>query len=110
MQMMVTAVTHTMASNHLSTQLYQLPEYLNRNRSISNLLIEGNLGGGVQNNNSDDGYKIYNYNGQIYTRYISDWRSLSKMDQENMQLNNLGLAYRSDKAVQAAAAAAAALI
>ena len=63
MWMMVTAVTYTMAANHLSTELYQLPEYLNKNRSVSNLPIGGNLGGGVQNNNSDGGSKTYNYNG-----------------------------------------------
>ena len=44
MQMMVTDVTYTMAANHISTEVSQLPEYLNKNRSISDLSIRGNSG------------------------------------------------------------------
>ena len=81
MQKTGTAVTYTMSVNHLYTEVSKLQEYLNKNRSILDISIGGDPGGGGQNNNSGGGSRIYNSDGSINTGYISDWRSLSKMDQ-----------------------------
>ena len=59
MQTTVTAVTYTMSMNNLSTKVYQLPYYLNKNSSISSLPIGGNPGGLVQNNNYGSSSSIY---------------------------------------------------
>jgi hypothetical protein len=66
-----TEVTCTMAANHLSTALSELPEYISKNRIVS----AANTGG---DNEIGDG--IYNADGSINTGYIPTWRSLFSAD------------------------------
>ena len=56
------AVSYTMAANHLSTAVSELPEYLHKNRNIS----------GVESSHG-----IYNSDGTIITGHIPNWRNLS---------------------------------
>jgi hypothetical protein len=67
-----TAITYTMASNHLSTAVSELPEYIAKNRNISSL----NKGQSPRTGNS----AIYNGDGSIITGHIPTWRSLSNDD------------------------------
>jgi hypothetical protein len=70
-----TQLTYTMAANHLSTAVSELPEYLVKNRNIS----------GVGSSNSGGGKSgIYAADGSIKTGYISDWRSLSKEERSKV--------------------------
>ena len=66
-----TQLTYTMAANHLSAAVSELPEYLVKNRNISGL-GSSNPGG--------DNSGIYTADGSIKTGYISNWKSLSKED------------------------------
>ena len=66
-----TDVTYTMAANHLSTAVSELPEYISKNRNISATTTGGD-------NEIGDG--IYNTDGTINTGYIPTWRSLSSAD------------------------------
>jgi hypothetical protein len=63
-------VSYTMAANHLSAAVSELPDYLARNRNIS--------GVGNHNTNGDDGTSdagIYNADGSIKTGFIPKWKS-----------------------------------
>ena len=59
-------VSYTMAANHLSTAVSELPEFLHKNRNIS----------GVARSESSHG-GIYNSDGTIITGHIPNWRNLS---------------------------------
>ncbi len=67
-------VTYTMAANHLSTAVSELPEYIQRNRNVS----------GVGSSNAQSGERgspdIYNSDGSIITGHIPTWRSLTQHD------------------------------
>jgi hypothetical protein len=67
-----TPITYTMASNHLSTAVSELPEYIAKNRNVSSL----NKGQTPRTGNS----AIYNGDGSIITGHIPSWRSLSSDD------------------------------
>jgi hypothetical protein len=66
-----TDLTYTMAANHLSTAVSELPEYISKNRTVS----AANTGG-----DNEIGNGIYNADGSINTGYIPTWRSLSSAD------------------------------
>ena len=66
-------VTYTMAANHLSTAVSELPEFISKNRNISA------IGSGPGRRGSDD---IYNSDGTINTGHIPTWRQLSQEDRE----------------------------
>ena len=59
-------VSYTTASNNLITAVSELPEYLSRNMSVSDVII----GGGDQEGD-------YKADGTINTGYIHNWGSLS---------------------------------
>ena len=66
-----TVITYTMAANHLSTAVSELPEYLAKNaRNVSG--VQTNNGGGGGNNSG-----VYNADGSINTGHIPNWKSLS---------------------------------
>ena len=67
-----TNITYTMATNHLSEEVSQLPEYLSRQRNIS-----GVRSGGT---GAEDG--AYHADGTVKTGYIPNWRSLSNEDKQ----------------------------
>ena len=64
-------ITYTMAANHLSTAVSELPEYIAKNRNILAL-------GTLNDDKNDDakGEGIYNSDGSIITGHIPGWRSL----------------------------------
>ena len=68
-------ITYTMAANHLSTAVSELPEYLSKNRNVS---------GVATNNSSSDGKGIYDADGKIITGHIPHWRSLSKEERSKV--------------------------
>jgi hypothetical protein len=70
-----TQLTYTMAANHLSAAVSELPEYLVKNRNISSV--------GSSNPGSDNS-SIYTADGSIKTGYISNWRSLSKEERSKV--------------------------
>lgn len=69
-----TEVTYTMAANHLSTAVSELPEIVARNRNISAT--------GSENSNKKGSPIIYNEDGSIKTGFITGWRNLSKADKK----------------------------
>ena len=69
-----TNVTYTMAANHLSTAVSELPEFISKNRSISAI----GSGGNESKLNPD----ILKADGSINLGYIPKWRSLSEEDKE----------------------------
>ena len=62
-------ITYTIASNHLSTAVSELSEYITKNRNVSSL----NKGYTPRIGNS----AIYNRDSSIITGHIPSWRSLS---------------------------------
>ena len=70
-----TQVSYTMAANHLSTAVSELPEYIAKNRNI----------GAVQKGDTQDsGEGIFNSDGSIRTGYISNWNSLTKEEKNKV--------------------------
>ena len=69
-----TVVTYTMAANHLSTAVSELPEYQANKRNIASIDTSG---GKI---NSD----ILNADGTIKTGYIPKWRTLSQADKDKV--------------------------
>jgi len=69
------AVSYTMAANHLSTAVSELPEYLHKNRNVSSVARQGR-----NNNENSDG--IYNSDGTIKTGHIPNWRNLSPTERD----------------------------
>jgi hypothetical protein len=70
-----TDITYTMAANHLSTAVSELPEYISKNsRNVSGVQRDGKDGKG-----SD---AIYNADGTINTGRIHGWHSLSFKDKK----------------------------
>ena len=67
-----TAVTYTMAANHLSTAVSELPEHIAKNRNIS----------GVGTNEKKGSSDIHNEDGSIITGHIPNWRNLTKQDRD----------------------------
>jgi len=85
-------VSYTMAANHLSAAVSELPDYLARNRNVS--------GVGNHNTNSDDGDNnagIYNSDGSIKTGFLSNWKSLSKDDRAKIIAERKRLGIRGGK-------------
>jgi hypothetical protein len=82
-----TNITYTMAANHLSAAVSELPEYLAKNRTVAAL---GSITPG-----SGDG--IYDADGNIKTGYISNWGSLSKEDRKKVtsERKRLGVKFNS---------------
>ena len=74
-----TAVTYTMAANHLTTAVSALPEYISKNRNISAVTRTG----GDTNGGSSE---IYRDDGTINTGYIPSWKTLSQ-DDKNIVMN-----------------------
>ena len=70
-----TQVSYTMAANHLSTALSELPEYIAKKRTIGAVQR-----GGVQEN----GEGIFNTDGTIRTGYITNWNSLTKEEKNKV--------------------------
>ena len=66
-------VTYTMAANHLSTAVSELPEFISKNRNVAA------IGTGSGRRGCDD---IYNNDGTINTGHIPTWRQLSPEDRE----------------------------
>lgn len=70
-----TQLSYTMAANHLSTAVSELPEYIAKNRTI----------GAVQKGGTQDsGEGIFNPDGSIKTGYISNWNSLTKEEKNKV--------------------------
>ena len=86
-----TDITYTMAANHLSTAVSELPEFIQRNRNVSGLTT----GQGTQ----EDGNGIYNSDGTINTGYIAGWRSLPFKDKKIVmnERKKLGIRYDPSK-------------
>ena len=86
-----TEITYTMAANHLSTAVSELPEFIQRNRNVSGLAT----GQGTQ----EDGNGIYNPDGTINTGYIAGWRSLPFKDKKIVmnERKKLGIKYDPSK-------------
>ena len=82
-----TAITYTMAANHLSMAVSKLPENQAKNHSVSGIRVAGPSGG------HSDTDSIYNADGSIKTGYISNWRSLSSedKDKETAEKKRLGM-------------------
>ena len=74
-----TNVTYTMAANHLSTAVSELPEYISKNRNVSAVGGDKSVIG--------DGNKptIYNADMSIKTGFIQGWNSLSEADKEKVK-------------------------
>lgn len=72
-----TVITYTMAANHLSAAVSELPEYLARSRNIAGV-SSSSSGGNV------DADGAYNADGSIKTGYIPNWRSLSNDDKKKV--------------------------
>ena len=73
-----TTITYTMAANHLSTAVSELPEFIAKNRNISA------LGTGGADRSQDNGEGIHNSDGSIKTGFIANWNSLSKEDRNKV--------------------------
>lgn len=73
-----TTITYTMAANHLSTSVSELPEFIAKNRNISA------LGTGGSGQGQDNGEGIHNSDGSIRTGFITNWNSLSKEDRNKV--------------------------
>ena len=71
-------VTYTMAANHLSTAVSELPEYVSKNRNVSAV-------GEDKSEGSSEKPTIYNSDKSIKTGYIQGWHSLSEADQEKVK-------------------------
>jgi len=65
-------VSYTMAANHLSTAVSELPEHLHKNRNVS----------GVARQGRENSYGIYNDDGTIKTGHIPNWRNLSSTERD----------------------------
>ena len=77
-------INYTMAANHLTTAVSELPEFISKNnRSISA------VGSTNSNGSSSD---IYNSDGSIITGHIPTWRTLSQADRDivKAERNRLG--------------------
>ena len=83
-------ITYTMAANHLSTAVSELPEYIAKNRNISALGT-----GNGDKDDSDKGDGIYNGDGSINTGHIPGWRSLPFKDKKIVmeERKRLGIKY-----------------
>ena len=71
-------ITYTMAANHLSTAVSELPEFIAKNRNVSA------LGTGGADRSQDNGEGIHNSDGSIKTGFIANWNSLSKEDRNKI--------------------------
>ena len=69
------AVSYTIAANHQSTAVSELPEYLHKNRNVSGVAHQDS-----NNNESFDG--IYNSDGTIKTGHIPNWVNLSPVERD----------------------------
>ena len=69
-----TAITYTMAANHLSTAVSELPEYISKNHR--------NVSGVGTNSDQKGSADIYNSDGSIITGHIPNWRNLTKRDHD----------------------------
>ena len=69
-----TVVTYTMAANHLSTAVSELPEYLNKNRTIAAL--------GSENKGRKGSAILYYEDGSVKTGFIPGWHKLSRSDKD----------------------------
>ncbi len=68
-------ITYTMAANHLTTAVSELPEFIQKNnRNISGVGTSGSSSGGSAD--------IYNSDGSIITGHIPTWRTLSQADRD----------------------------
>ena len=74
-----TAITYTMAANHLATAVLESPEYISKNRNISGVGSNNNA------NNERGSSDIYNNDGSIITGHIPNWRSLTQRDRKIVQ-------------------------
>ena len=61
----VTPITYTTCANHLSTAVSELPDYLSKNRNVSQLT------------SGDHNPTIHNEDGSIKTSYITDFYKVS---------------------------------
>lgn len=83
-----TNITYTMAANHLSTAVSELPEYISKNRNVSG------VGTGSDQKGSAD---IYNSDGSIITGHIPNWRNLTKFDRDLVMNERKRLGIRGGK-------------
>ena len=84
-----TAVTYTMAANHLSTAVSELPEYISKSaRNVS--LVDATPG-------QKGSPEIYNDDGTIKTGHIPTWRQLSKADRAIVMAERLRLGIKGGK-------------
>ena len=68
-----TVVTYTMAANHLSTAVSELPEHIAKNRNVSGVSTDPDKKGSLD---------IYNNDGSIITGHIPNWRKLTQHDRD----------------------------
>ena len=73
-QTIINALTYLTCANHLSARVSELPEYLIKNRNVSE--VGTWKGGGGGNGGGGDSVGIYNADGSIRTGHISNWKSL----------------------------------
>ena len=66
----VAPITYTTCANHLSTAVSELPDYLSKNRNVSQLT------------SGEHTPSIYNEDGSIMTSYIKDFFKLSQDDRK----------------------------
>ena len=74
-----TNITYTMAANHLSTAVSELPEYVAKNQNISAANAKGSDPSSEKASSA-----IYNPDGSVITGHIPSWRSLSQSDREKV--------------------------
>ena len=88
-----TNITYTMAANHLSAAVSELPEYLAKNRQVAG--VESSTSGGSKK----DSGGAYNADGSINTGYIPNWKSLSAEDKQKViaERKRLGLSSNGGK-------------
>ena len=85
-----TAITYTMAANHLATAVSELPEYISKNsRNVS--------GVGTSNSGEKGSADIYNSDGSIITGHIPSWRSLTQHDRSIVQAERKRLGIKGGK-------------
>ena len=84
-----TVITYTMAANHLSTAVSELPEYLAKNaRNVSGVQLQAG--------NETGGSRIHNEDGSIITGDIPHWGSLSLQEKRIVfnERKRLGIQYK----------------
>jgi hypothetical protein len=80
-QTLGTVITYTTAANHLSTAVSELPDYISKNRNISQLGVRFS----DDTSGNPESSTIYKEDGKINTGFIPNWRSLSTISENTFR-------------------------